>query len=206
MNSHPLLLLLAGPAGTGKTTLCEKMLARHDDRLQRVITATTRPPRPGEADGADYYFFSRNEFERRIQADDFYEYAIVHGQNYYGTLKQEFTRRLGDGMDLIMNIDVQGASTFRRASRTDPSFNIRLVTIFVMPADLTQIKHRLLLRNPGLDREIDHRLDTALQEMNSWRDFDYCFTTASRESDLAAVEAIYAAEKMRVIHKADDNS
>lgn len=192
------LLLLSGPAGSGKTTLCDRLVQTWAPALQRVVTATTRPPRPGERDGLDYHFLERPEFERRIAAGEFYEWAFVHRANYYGALKSEIRGKLERGLDLILNVDVQGATAYREAARCDPLLASRLVTIFIRPSSLADLEARLRGRGDSDPADIARRLETARREVAEWTRFHYGFTSADRESDFAALQAIYRAEKMRV--------
>ena len=115
--SNGILLIVSGPAGSGKTTVCDRMLAEVSS-IQRVVTSTTRPPREGEQH-IDYYFFDHDTFAAKVQAGDFYEHANVH-TNRYGTLKSEIHEKLAAGKDLLLNIDVQGAATFAKQARLIP--------------------------------------------------------------------------------------
>ena len=114
---RPLLILISAPSGGGKTTLCHHLLAARPD-LTRAVTCTTRPPRPGEKDGVDYHFLDPVEFERRVQAGDFIEHAMVFGRSY-GTLRSELLDKLRAGRDLLLNVDVQGAATIRERAQTE---------------------------------------------------------------------------------------
>ncbi|MDX2109816.1 MAG: guanylate kinase [Verrucomicrobiota bacterium] len=192
-----LLMIVSGPAGSGKTTLRERMIEAFAPNLHRVVTATTRSMRPGEVDGVDYHFMERAAFESGIAHDAFYEYAIVHGQNYYGGLKREIRDKLSRGLDLIMNVDVQGAEVYRAAAREDPLLRGRLVTVFIMPSSLEQLRERLSDRDAGKDAEIARRLQTAEAEINEWSKFDYCFTSGSRDADFQQLAAIFTAERLR---------
>ncbi|MCR6655179.1 MAG: hypothetical protein NVV63_05030 [Opitutus sp.] len=119
MTPPPVLLVLAGPAGSGKSTLCDR-LCLEDPSFSRVVTTTTRPPRPGEINGVHYHFFSPDEFERRVAAGEFLEWAQVHGKDrfrLYGTLASSVFEPLAAGRNLVMSVDVQGVESFRRAAR-----------------------------------------------------------------------------------------
>lgn len=190
------LLLLSGPAGSGKTTLCERIVAERPG-VRRVVTCTTRPPRAGERDGADYHFLDDAAFDRALEAGEFLEWARVHTRRY-GVLRREILGKLDRGDDLVMNVDVQGAATFRAAAAREPALARRLVTIFILPARLDDMRARLLARGKDGEDEIARRLRTAEGEIESWPSFDYCFTSGTREADYATLEAIYLAEKHRV--------
>ncbi len=124
-----LVVVLAAPSGSGKTTVIRNVMEL-DGRLVRAVTCTTRLPREGEVEGVDYYFLSREEFGRRVEAGEFLEHAEVHG-NRYGTLKSEVLERLAGGRDVLLNIDVQGAASVRRVAGGDPVLRRALVTVFL---------------------------------------------------------------------------
>jgi len=191
-----LLLILAGPAGSGKSTLCDALMERHPG-IQRVITCTTRKPREGEVHGEHYYFLTNEEFEQKVAQGAFYEYAQVH-TNRYGTLKEEIQTRLNAGIDLVMNVDVQGVEAFQKAAATDALLNQRLVTVFIMPEGEEVIRERLRGRGQDDEAEIERRLDSARREIVRWKEYDYCMITRSREEDVERADAIWRAEKLRV--------
>ncbi len=168
-------------------------------QIQRVITSTTRPPREGEKDGVDYHFFDRLTFESKIEAGDFLEYANVH-TNLYGTLKSAVQGKLEVGVDLLLNIDVQGAETFRHAAQTDPSLKGRVTSVFIMPPHLDELEQRLRARGTDDEAEIARRMKVALGEIEHCDRYDYCLRSASRGEDFENLLAIYRAEKMRIRH------
>ncbi len=140
MSSLPasaILMVVSAPSGAGKTTLCKELLA-HDARLVRAITCTTRPPRPGEKDGADYHFLEPAVFERKIAEDAFLEHATVYGYSY-GTLKSEVLNRLRNGQDVLLNIDVQGADSLRAWAARDGELRHALCTVFLVPPSLAEL-------------------------------------------------------------------
>ncbi len=190
-----LLLIVSGPAGSGKTTLCDRLLAEMP-RLKRIVTATSREPREGEMDGEDYYFFDREEFERRIEAGEFFEWARVHDR-LYGCLKSEVYGKLERDFDLILNIDVQGAATFRRQLAEDTRLRDRFVSVFVTPDSLDEIRARLRDRGQNSAEEIERRLANAEGEIDQWVHYDYRIVSRDRESDFLAISSIYRAEKLR---------
>lgn len=188
-----LLLIVSGPAGCGKTTLCERMLAE-EPALWRVVTSTTRKPRAGETDHIDYYFFDRATFEEKITTGHFYEYAHVHG-NIYGTLKSEVQDKLAIGTDLLLNIDVQGAASLRKTAQTDELLNGHVITVFIMPPSLEELECRLRGRGSDDEDEINRRMKVALDEMKQSDQYDHTILSASRGEDFEALQAIYRAEK-----------
>ena len=183
------LLIVSGPAGSGKTTVCENLL-RVESHLERVITATTRPPRGKEADGVDYHFLSRADFEAKVASGDFYEHARVHG-NYYGTLKQAVQDKLRAGINLLLNIDVQGAASFRATAENDALLAGRLTTVFIMPPGLEALKERLEGRATDNEAEVQRRLEVAKGEILEAVNYDHILHSSTREADLAALQAIY---------------
>ena len=198
--SAPLLILISAPSGGGKTTLCQQLLAARPD-MTRVITCTTRQPRPGEKDGVDYYFLNAAEFQRRVQAGDFLEHATVFGRSY-GTLKSEvFSRLLGD-QDVLLNVDVRGAATFRELAQREPELKRALVTVFLTPASVAVLEERLKNRGADTLGEIQKRLGVARRELAQWRNFDYLLISSTIPEDLRRILAIIEAEKLRAARAA----
>ncbi|MDR2863906.1 MAG: guanylate kinase [Puniceicoccales bacterium] len=195
--SRPLLILVSGPAGSGKTTLCERMTAAFAGRIRRVITCTTRAPRGTEVDGVDYHFLDHPTFDARVAAGDFIEHALVH-QNRYGTLKTDVYAHLEKGFDLLLNLDVQGAETVRAVTQGDPVLRRALVSVFIMPPSHDELRRRLAERGTDAPAEVDRRLRTAEIEMGHWNRYDYCLASKLREEDFERIKAVYLAEKMRV--------
>ncbi|MDR1816925.1 MAG: guanylate kinase [Puniceicoccales bacterium] len=195
---RPLLLLVSGPAGCGKTTLCDRMTAFFPPAvLRRVVTCTTRAPRGTERDGHDYHFLARDAFEREAAAGNFLEHALVHG-NRYGTRRSDVLDALRAGNDLLLNLDVQGADSVRAAAAGDPVLRAALVSMFILPPSRAELRRRLAGRGTDHPDEIERRLRVAESEMQMrWR-YDYCLVSGDREADFERVKAVYLAEKMRV--------
>ena len=190
-----LLFIVSGPAGSGKTTLCDRLLEEVGG-LERIVTATSRPPREGETEGRDYYFFSEEDFRDRIENGEFFEWARVHN-HYYGCLKREVRQKMQTGHDLLLNIDVQGATTFRKEVLADETLKGKLVTIFVTPPSMVEMRERLKSRAQDEEEEIKRRLKNAEEEIRQWRYYDYCLLSGTRDEDFRAFRSIYEAEKMR---------
>ena len=182
-DSRALLIVISAPSGAGKTTLCENVRAAMPS-IQRAITCTTRAPRDGEEDGVDYYFLREQEFLARVEGDEFLENAEVYG-NHYGVLKSELCAKLGEGNDVLLNIDVQGAATVRERAATDPVLNEALVTVFLCPPNLEELENRLRGRSSDSDDVIAERMDIAKDEIAQSHLFDYTLTSGTREEDLA---------------------
>ncbi len=190
-----ILLIVSGPAGSGKTTVCDRLL-QAEPGIRRVVTSTTRPPREGEQHRADYYFFDHETFDQKVEAGEFYEWAKVHS-NYYGTLKSEIQDNLAAGADLLLNIDVQGAATFRRAGHADPLLHGRVVTVFIMPPSFEELEHRLRGRSTDDEKEIQRRLEVAREEMAQREHYDRCILSGTRDEDFVALQEIYRDEKAK---------
>ncbi len=191
----PVLLLISAPSGGGKTTVCQQLLATVPG-LHRVITCTTRAPRPGESHGSDYYFLAPEDFERRLAAGEFLEHAQVYGFRY-GTLKREVLDRLRGAQDVLLNVDVQGAANIRALAQTDPELRESLVTVFLTPDSVTVLAERLARRGHDHPDVVARRLAEAQREVSAWRDFDYLVLSTTVAEDLRRVNAILEAEKLR---------
>ena len=197
---RPLLIVISAPSGGGKTTLCRQLLAARPD-MTRAVTCTTRPPRPGEKDGVDYHFLDAAEFQRRVQAGDFLEHAMVFGRSY-GTLKSEVLGRLRAGRDVLLNVDVQGAAAIREQAQTEPELGRALVTVFLTPASVTVLEERLKKRGADTPGEIQKRLGVARREIAQWQNFDYLLISSTIQEDLRQMLAIVEAEKLRTARTA----
>ena len=183
------LFIVSGPAGIGKTTVCDQML-KEITGVERAVTSTTREPRRGEIDTVDYYFFDHDTFQAKIDAGAFYEYAQVHNQ-LYGTLKSEVQGKLANGIDLLLNIDVQGAAQMRETAQNDPLLKGKVITIFIMPPTIEVLAARLRGRGTDTEDEIQRRMAVAVEEMQLSKYYDHKIVSATREEDLAALVAIY---------------
>ncbi|MBK1882440.1 guanylate kinase [Luteolibacter pohnpeiensis] len=193
-----ILLVVSGPSGSGKTTLCRRLA---NDQLARYsISCTTRSPRPGEIDGEHYHFLSTAEFEAKLQAGEFLEHATVHG-NFYGTLKSEVTRFLTDGVDVVMDIDIQGAAQIRDCD--DEEIKRAVVDLFVMPPSREELLARLSGRGTDSQETIDLRMENALEEVASWPKYTYRLLSATPDEDYARFTALLSAERMKVNRMVD---
>jgi guanylate kinase len=179
------LLLLAGPAGVGKSTLCDR-LVNEVPGFERIITATTRSPRPNEKDGRDYHFLSEAEFDAKLAAGAFLEWAWVHRKYRYGTLKSAVLDRLPH-TSLVANLDVQGVRSIRAAAAEIPLLKQRLVTIFVAPDSFDVLRERLQGRGPLLAEELERRMQSAELEMAERFSYDYIIHSGTKEQDFRAL-------------------
>ena len=181
---------MSAPSGAGKSTLLNALRPGAD--FVYSVSCTTRAPRSGEIDGEDYHFLTAEDFARRLAAGEFLESAEVHGQRY-GTLRAAVVDRLAAGVDVLIDIDVQGARTIR----TDASAEIRasIADIFIMPPSLDELRHRLVKRGTETPEQIEMRMTNAATELEAWRDYRYTLISGSMEEDLQKFRAIMRAER-----------
>jgi guanylate kinase len=200
MADHPqpltALLILAGPAGVGKSTLCERLVAEVPG-FERVVTATTRPPRIGEVNGRDYHFLSEQQFDQKLAAGEFLEWACVHQKYRYGTLQSAVLDRLPH-TSLIMNIDVQGVRSIRAAAAHLALLRKRLVTIFVAPDSFAVLRERLEYRGKDSEEEIARRLRTAEIELGERNSYDYVIHSGTKEQDFRALLSYWAQARAKL--------
>lgn len=188
-----ILLVVSGPSGSGKTTLCRQLSDSGEAR--HSISCTTRSPRPGEVDGTDYHFLTREQFQQRLDAGDFLEHALVHG-NLYGSLKSETLGYLRQGLDVVMDIDVQGAAQVRVCE--DAEIRKSFVDLFVMPPSEEELEQRLSGRGTDSEETIALRMQNALEEMRHWQAYSYQLLSSTREEDYSKFLSLVSAERMRV--------
>jgi guanylate kinase len=184
-----ILFVISAPSGAGKTTLVEAL--RKTPNLFYSVSCTTRAPRSGEIDAEHYQFLSNADFLAKLEAGDFLEHAEVHG-DYYGTLREPVLTTLKDGVDVLIDIDTQGAATIRNCD--DPIIRQALTDVFIMPPDLDELRRRLRKRGTETEQQIKRRLNTAAREMELWRDYRYTIISGSVEEDLEKFRHIMAAE------------
>jgi guanylate kinase len=179
------VFVITGPSGVGKGTLISRLLERVPD-LELSVSATTREPREGEVDGRDYHFLGAEEFDRRVEREDFLEFATYSG-NRYGTLRSEVRRRLDAGRSVVLEIEVQGASQVRAAMRES-------VQVFIAPPEPVVLRKRLESRGTDSAEAIDARLKVAEVELAAQGDFDHLVVNADLERAAADLEGIVRAE------------
>ena len=195
IENSPLLIVISAPSGTGKTTLCDNLCLNFSS-VCRVVTCTTRSPRADEVDGVDYYFLNEQEFLARVQNEDFLENAFVHG-NHYGVLKSEVLVKLLEGMDVLLNIDVQGAASIRKSSKDDLILKSSLFSVFLCPPSLEELENRLRGRGDNSEEDISRRLAIAEKEISQKSFFDQLIISSTREADLETIKKLIQTEKTK---------
>ena len=183
-----LLLMIVAPSGVGKTSLTRRLIADHSD-LHLSISATTRPPRPGEHEGRDYHFVSREEFKGMMARDEFLETAEVYG-NFYGSPRAPIMDALKRGDSVAFDIDYQGAVRIRDQAPTDS------VMVYILPPSLGEMKRRLYARSQDSEEVIQERLARAKEEVALWRTFDYVILNDDFDRAYAELAHIYHAERL----------
>lgn len=185
------LFIIAAPSGAGKSSLIRALLERHaDGSMQVSVSSTTRPPRPGEEDGVHYHFMNVAEFEQRIDAGEFYEWARVF-DNYYGTSRKVVEEALQQGIDVFLDIDWQGAQQVREHHPETRS-------VFIVPPSLEVLESRLRHRGQDSDEVIAKRMAKAQAEMSHYHEFDYLLVNDDFNDTLAQLEHIVLAQRNRM--------
>jgi len=185
-----ILFVVSAPSGAGKTTLCDAL--RQTPDFVYSVSCTTRSPRPGEVEGEDYHFLTEPDFLAREKAGEFLEHAKVH-EHYYGTLRNPIVSNLQNGVDVLIDIDIQGAATIRACH--DQTIRQALCDVFIMPPDLEELRRRLTRRGTETAKQIELRIATAAREMALWRDYRYTIISKSMEEDLQKFRHIMGAER-----------
>lgn len=181
------LIIFSAPSGCGKGTMLAEILK--DERFSLSVSATTRNPREGEIDGVNYYFLSRDEFEKRVANDEFLEHA-EYCQNCYGTLKSEVDGKLEKGINVILEIEVQGAADVMK-KRPDA------ITIFILPPSIDELRRRLLKRGTETEEVIEERVSQAERELSHSGEYKYNIVNAALEDAISDFFAVIRAEELR---------
>ena len=192
-NRTGIIYLVSGPSGSGKTTLCRRL--SNEGEASYAISCTTRPPREGEVNGKDYFFLSIPEFKEKIAAGELLEHAEVHG-NFYGTLLSEVIEKIDKGIDVVMDIDVQGAAQVRESDHK--TIQKSLVDIFIMPPNEEELRKRLTGRGTDSEEVIATRMTNSLEEMQHWPKYSFRLLSGTHEDDYASFKSLLVGERLRL--------
>lgn len=189
-NGNGLLIVISGPSGAGKGTICQRII-NEVDNIKLSISMTSRDKRGNEIDGKDYYFVTKEEFEKRIKNNEFLEYAIVHNNKYYGTPKSKIEENLKEGISVILEIDIQGALKVKELVKN-------AIFIFIMPPSMKILKERLTNRHTETEDKILERFKTAYKEINEYKKYNYVVVNDNLDDAVLKVKSIILSEKCRV--------
>ncbi len=184
-----LMLVLSSPSGAGKTTLSRQLL-ENDSHIQLSVSCTTRDRRPGETGGVDYHFIDSATFREMIERDEFLEHARVF-DHYYGTPALPVAEALGEGRDVLFDIDWQGTQQLKEKGRTD------LVTVFILPPSTRDLERRLVSRAQDSPDVVAKRMAKAADEMSHWAEYDYVIINRDIATSLMQLKSILTAERLK---------
>ncbi len=188
--SKGLLIVISGPSGAGKGTVCKELMSMKLPELEVAVSATTRQPRNGEVEGISYFYKSKEEFMNMIENDEFIEYAQVY-DNFYGTPKSHVHYKLDLGKDVILEIDIQGAMQVKKN-------NEDAVFVFIMPPSFEELKNRIISRGTETQKDILKRMHEAYREVCSSRNYDYIVVNDDVKVAAEKVRSIIMAEKCKL--------
>ena len=184
------LLVISSPSGTGKTTICKKLL-EYDKNIHLSVSVTTRKKRKNEVEGVDYYFRSKKDFLNLKSQNSFIENAFVF-ENYYGTLKSEVLEQLENGIDVLIDIDWQGTRQITQAMKGN------LIKIFLLPPSIDELKKRLSERNSDSIKEINFRMSKALKEIKHFDEYDYVLVNDNLDNTFQKIVKIIEVERLKL--------
>ena len=184
-----MMLVLSSPSGAGKTSISRRLLAE-ETGIVMSVSATTRPPRPGEVDGKDYYFYDQETFAKMIANNEFLEHATVF-DNSYGTPKKPVWDALDSGQDVLFDVDWQGTRKLRESARE------HLVSVFILPPSIDELESRLKGRGQDSDEVVAGRMARAKSEMSHYEEYDYIVINDVLDASVENVKAILKAERLR---------
>ena len=184
------LLVISSPSGTGKTTICKKLL-EYDKNIHLSVSVTTRKKRKNEVEGVDYYFRSKKDFLNLKSQNAFVENALVF-ENHYGTLKSEVLEQLDNGIDVLIDIDWQGTRQITKAMKGN------LIKIFLLPPSINELKKRLSIRNSDSMKEINFRMSKALKEIKHYDEYDYVLVNNNLDNTFQDIVKILEAERLKL--------
>ena len=184
-----MMLAISSPSGAGKTTICRQLLS-NETNLSLSVSVTTRPPRPDEVDGRDYYFVSQGEFDGQVKRGELLESADVYGHSY-GSPRERVESAMAVGQDVLFDVDWQGVRQLHAAAAAD------LVRVFVLPPSTDELERRLRQRAQDLESVIERRLKRAVDDIGHWREYDYVVVNIDIDRSVANVQAILVAERLK---------
>ncbi len=185
-DSNNIMVILSSPSGAGKTTITKKIQQKYQS-FKISVSHTTRKPRPNEVHGVDYFFISQNEFKKKIDDKEFYEYAKIF-DNYYGTSKKTVDQIIKNN-DIIFDIDWQGTKQLSKFK------NLKLIKIYLIPPNKNELKARLIKRNQDSDREVERRFKAFDEDIQHWKDYDYIVINKNLENCYKQIENIISSNK-----------
>ena len=190
IKNEGVLLVISSPSGTGKTTICKKLL-EYDKNIHLSVSVTTRKKRKNEVEGVDYYFRTKNDFLNLKSKNSFIENAYVF-ENYYGTLKSEVLEQMENGVDVLIDIDWQGTRQITKAMKGN------LIKIFLLPPSINELKKRLSKRNSDSIKEINFRMSKALKEIKHYDEYDYVLVNNNLDNTFQQIVKILETERLKL--------
>lgn len=192
------VLIVSGPSGAGKSSICSAVM-KDDPNIRFSISCTTRNPRGAEEHGKEYYFLTKEDFQKRIENNEFIEYAEVYG-NYYGTLKSEVSDKIKQGCDVLLDIDVQGAVQLKKRAANDDFLANLIELIFIVPPSYTVLENRLRSRKTDAEEAVLKRLDTSKKEIAFWREYDYVIINDDMQKAVNDMKSVLSSIHLKTKH------
>lgn len=199
LNRRGLLFILSSPSGAGKTTLSRRLLESYSDApphetIRMSVSVTTRPARPGEVHGRDYFFLNQAEYDAMVARGELLEYARVFDY-HYGTPAHFVEQNISKGMDVLFDIDWQGTRQLAQKNRAD------LVSIFILPPSMSELERRLRARAQDSDAVVQTRMNKAQNEISHWQEYDYVLVNQDLDQTLEKIDSILKAERLKRVRQ-----